>query len=52
LTNSNISKEESALQDTIADIRLQLDKLYGKKRSYGVYVAKKKAEITDMVQQV
>ena len=40
------------LQDTIADVRQQLDKLYGKKRSYGVFVARKKSEITEMVQQV
>jgi len=39
-------------KDTIADIRQQLDNLYSKKRSYGVYVAKKKAEISEMVQEV
>ncbi len=44
--------ENCFLKDTIADIRQQLDNLYSKKRSYGVYVAKKKAEISEMVQEV
>ena len=48
-TNDQIAKEESNLHDNIANIRSQLDKLNNKKRAYGVFTNRKKAEIAAMV---
>lgn len=48
-TNDQIAKEESNLHDNIANIRSQLDKLHNKKRAYGVFTNRKKAEIAAMV---
>lgn len=48
-TNFHITKEESALHENISTIRQQLEKLYNKKKAYGAYTDKKKAEIAAMV---
>ena len=48
-TNAHITKEESALHENIANIKQQLEKLYTKKRAYGAYTEKKKADIAAMV---
>ena len=48
-SNAHIAKEEGNLHENILNIRQQLDKLYNKKRAYGAYTDKKKADIAAMV---